>query len=138
MTKQIPYDDIKVGDTAIMKKHISAKDVTSFAEIMSDNESFHVNDEAARKSPFKKRICHGMHIASYISEIIGKELPGFGTIYCNQTINFRTPLYLDSNIRVEVKVIEKLSARRIKMLTRIIDDRNNIILDGEAIVQTSK
>lgn len=138
MIKQLSYDEIVVGQTVTMKKFISAKDVKSFAEIMNDNESFHINEEAAKESPFKRRICHGMHIASYISELLGKELPGYGTIYCNQTINFRNPLYIDSSITIEGKVLEKLSSRRIRILTRVLDDENNIILDGEAIVKTSK
>lgn len=138
MIKQLSYDEIVIGQTAFMKKYVSAEDVKSFAEILNDNESFHISDEAASKSPFKKRICHGMHIASYISELIGKELPGFGTIYCNQTINFINPLYIDSDITIEITVLEKLNGHRVKMSTEITDDNNNIILDGYAIVKTCK
>jgi|LAHS01.1.fsa_nt_gb 3-hydroxybutyryl-CoA dehydratase len=138
MGKQLSYDEIVIGQTAFMKKYVSAEDVKSFAEILNDNESFHISDEAAGKSPFKKRICHGIHIASYISELIGKELPGFGTIYCNQTINFINPLYIDSYITIEVTVLEKLNGHRIKIFTEITDDNNNKILDGNAIVKTCK
>lgn len=138
MIKQISYDDIRVGDSAIMNKRISVKDVESFAEILNDKDSFHVNEEVARKSVFGERVCHGMHIASYISEVIGKELPGFGTIYLNQTLNFKTPVYLNSNITIEVKVLEKLPRRKLRMLTLIKDEDENLVLDGEAIVKVSK
>ncbi|NBI06164.1 MaoC family dehydratase [Senegalia massiliensis] len=138
MIKQISYDDIRVGDSAIMNKRISVKDVESFAEILNDKDSFHVDEEVARKSIFGKRVCHGMHIASYISEVTGKELPGFGTIYLNQTLNFKTPVYLNSNITIEVKVLEKLPRRKLRMLTVIKDEDENLVLDGEAIVKVSK
>jgi len=58
--KQIPYDNIKVGNTAIMQKTILAKDVESFAKIVNDKESFHVNDEIAKQLSFKKRIFYGL------------------------------------------------------------------------------
>ena len=138
MIKQISYDHIRIGDSAIMNRRISVKDVESFAEILNDKDSFHVDEEVARKSVFGKRICHGMHVASYISEVIGKELPGFGTIYLNQTLNFKSPVYLNSNIRIEVKVLEKLPGMKIRMLTVIRDEYENLVLDGEAIVKVSK
>ncbi len=138
MIKQVAYNEIKLGDKAQMKRFISAEDVKSFAEILDDNESFHVSDEAARLSPFGKKICHGMHVASYISELVGKTLPGFGTIYCSQVLNFKNPLYLDSNITVKVEVMEKLHGRRLRLLTIILDDDERIIIDGEAIVMAAK
>lgn len=138
MFKQLSYDDIIIGQTASMKKYVSAEDVKTFAELLNDNESFHVKEEVAKKFPFEKRICHGMHIASYISELIGKELPGFGTIYCKQTINFIKPLYLNSFIIIKVSVSEKLGGNKIKMFAEVRDIDNNIILNGEAIVKTYK
>lgn len=138
MIKQISYDDIRVGDSAIMNKTILAKDSTSFAKIVSDKDSFHVDEEVAKKSIYGKRVCHGMHIASYISELIGKKLPGFGTIYLSQTLNFKGPVYLNSNITIEVTVIEKLPKKNIKMMTEIRDENKKLVLDGEAVVKVNK
>lgn len=138
MIKHVSYNDINVGDKVFMKKFISAKDVASFAEIFEDRESFHVSEEAALNSPFKKKICHGMHIASYISELVGKQLPGFGTIYLSQTINFNKPLFIDSEIIVEVQVLEKMRDNNIRLYTKISDNEGKIILDGEAIVKAHK
>ena len=138
MTKQIPYEDIQIGDYAVMEKTILAKDVDSFARILDDTESFHVRDDVAQEFFFKKRICHGMHIASYISELIGKELPGFGTIYISQTLDFKKPVYLDSNIKIHVKVIEKLSNKKLRISTTITDNVDDTVLVGEAVVKTYK
>lgn len=138
MIRHISYDEISVGDKASMKKFISAKDVTSFAEIFEDKDSFHVSEEAAQNSPFKEKICHGMHIASYISELVGKQLPGFGTIYLSQTLNFKNPLFIDSEIFVEVQVLEKMNNKNIRLSTKILDDEGRTILDGEAVVRASR
>lgn len=138
MVKQIAYEDIQIGDYAEMEKTILAKDVESFASIVDDTESFHIDDEIAKQFNFARRICHGMHIASYISELVGKELPGFGTIYVSQTIDFKKPVYLDTTIRVYVKVIDKFPSKRLKMLTTITDYLGDTVLVGEAVVKTYK
>ncbi len=138
MIKQLAYEDVQIGDYAEMKKTILAKDVDAFASIMNDKESFHVSDEVAQQFFFKKRICHGMHIASYISELIGKELPGFGTIYISQTLDFKKPVYLGTTIKIHVKVIEKLPNKRLRISTIITDDIEDIVLVGEAVVKTYK
>lgn len=138
MIKQIAYDDIQIGDYAVMEKIILAKDVDTFASIVNDSESFHVKDDIAQQFNFKKRICHGIHIASYISELVGKELPGFGTIYISQTLDFKKPVYLDTTIKIHVKVIEKLPNKRLRMLTIITDDLGDTVLVGEAVVKTFK
>lgn len=138
MIKQLAYEDIQIGDHAEIEKTILAKDVDAFASIMNDKESFHVSDEVAQQFFFEKRICHGMHIASYISELVGKELPGFGTIYISQTLDFKKPVYLDTTIRIHVKVLEKLQNRRLRLLTHIVDDIGDTVLIGEAVVKTFK
>lgn len=138
MIKQLAYKDVQIGNQAEMEKTILAKDVDAFASIMNDSESFHVRDEIAQQFFFEKRICHGMHIASYISELIGKELPGFGTIYISQTLEFRKPVYLDTTIKIHVRVIEKLQNRRLRLLTHIVDDIGDTVLIGEAVVKTFK
>lgn len=138
MIKQLAYKDVQIGNQAEMEKTILAKDVDAFASIMNDSESFHVRDEIAQQFFFEKRICHGMHIASYISELIGKELPGFGTIYISQTLEFKKPVYLDTTIKIHVRVIEKLQNRRLRLLTHIVDDIGDTVLIGEAVVKTFK
>lgn len=136
MIKQIPYEDIEIDDYAVMEKTILAKEVDDFASILNDTESFHVKEEVAQEFFFKKRICHGVHIAAYISELIGKELPGFGSIYISQTLNFKKAVYLDTTIKVQVKVLEKLPKKRLRMSTIITDDIGDTVLVGEAVVKT--
>lgn len=138
MVKQIAYDDIQIGDYAEMKKTILVKDVDSFANIVNDTESFHVNNKVAQQFNFEKPICHGMHISSYISELIGKELPGFGTIYISQTLNFKKPVYIETTIKVYVEVIEKLPKNRLKFSTIIIDEIGDTVLEGQAVVKANK
>ena len=132
----IPYDEIKVGDTASRESYISEEIVSRFSELIGDTESFHVSDEAAAMTVFEKRIAHGIRLATFISTLVGQKLPGFGTIYCSQTFDFFKPVYLDETIRTEVTVLEKLPHHRLRMQTTLYDSKGDKILDGIAVVKT--
>ena len=132
----IPYEDVKVGDSARRESVITEELVSRFSALIGDTESFHVSDEAAAKTVFGKRIAHGIHLATYISTLVGQALPGFGTIYCSQVYDFKKPVYLEETICTEVTVLEKLSHHRLKMQTTIRDSVGDVVLDGVAVVKT--
>jgi len=132
----IPYDSICAGDCASREAVVSDELVARFSALIGDPDSFHVSDESAAKTLFKKRIAHGIHLASFISVLIGQKLPGFGTVYCSQTFEFKKPVYIGETIRVEVKVLEKLPGKRLRMRTALCDPEGGLILDGVAVVRT--
>ena len=132
----IPYEEIKVGDSASRESLISEEIVTQFSALIGDTNSFHVSDEAAALTVFEKRIAHGIHLATFISTLVGQKLPGFGTIYCSQTFDFFKPVYLGETIRTEITVLEKLPHNRLRMQTTLYDNKGAKILDGIAVVKT--
>ena len=80
--------EIKVGDWAEFTKTISESDVYLYAGVTGDHNPAHTNEEYAKKTFFKTRIAHGMLSAGLVSTVIGNELPGHGTIYIRQELNF--------------------------------------------------
>lgn len=132
----IPYQEICVGDQARRDSLITEDIVNRFSDLIGDTESFHVSDEAAARTVFQKRIAHAVHLATFISTLIGQELPGWGTIYCSQTYNFYKPVYLGETITTEVTVLEKLPNQRLRMQTTMLNSRGGVILDGIAVVKT--
>lgn len=132
----IPYDEIRVGDQARRTSLISEDIVSRFSALIGDTDSFHVSDEAAARTVFQKRIAHGIHLATFISTLVGQELPGFGTIYCSQTYAFKKPVYLGETIETEVTVLEKLPHKRLRMSTVIRNSKDELVLDGIAVIKT--
>lgn len=131
-----PYDEIAVGETAGMEVVLDEPLVSAFSALIGDTESFHVSDEAAERTIFKKRIAHGVHLLAYVSVTIGQKLPGFGTIYVSQELAFHKPVYLGETIRVRIEVLEKLGRRRLRVKTDIFDALDRSVMTGEAVVKT--
>ena len=132
----IPYADIHVGDRASRSDVITEDIVTRFSQLIGDTDSFHISEESAARTVFQRRIAHGIHIATFISTLVGQKLPGFGTIYCSQTFDFHKPVYLGETIRTEVTVLEKLPHRRLRMQTTVTDSAGEVVLDGIAVIKT--
>ena len=130
---------LKVGDTARIQKTISETDVYLYAGITGDLNPAHVNEEYAKNTFFKTRIAHGMLTAGLISTVLGNKLPGAGSIYLRQSVNFLAPVHFGDTITAQAEVSEiDLEKNRVKLKTTCMNQEGTIVLDGEAIISPPK
>ena len=94
------YDEIQLGDSATFTKTLSETDIYLFAGITGDMNPAHVDAVSAADGMFKQRIAHGMLTASFISTVIAMKLPGPGTIYAGQNLQFRAPVFIGDTVTV--------------------------------------
>ena len=130
----ICIEDIEMGMTRYVRKIISDQDIEKFAEISTDHNPVHLDDEYARDTIFEGRIAHGMLTAGLISAVIGEQLPGHGTIYMSQNLKFLAPVRPGDLVHAEVKVIDMvIDKRRVKLDCRCEVNGKNVLV-GEAMV----
>ena len=133
------FHELKVGDKASIMKKITEKDVDQFAKVSGDDNPVHVNDDYARQTRFKQRIAHGMLAASLVSRVVGTKLPGPGTIYLSQTLNFKAPVFFGDTILAEVEISEIIETKNfIKLNTVCSNQTGTVVLEGEALVLFEK
>ena len=125
-----------VGQSASFSKTISESDVYGFAGLVGDFNSAHLNKVEAEKSIFGDRIAHGMLVGSLISAVLGMKLPGSGTIYLEQNLIFKKPVYFGDTATATVSVEEIINKSKgiYKMKTTITNQNDDIVIDGYAIV----
>ena len=127
--------ELSVGDSARIEKTISETDVYLYAGITGDLNPAHLNEEYAKGTFFKTRIAHGMLSASFISTVIGTMLPGPGTIYMRQEVNFLAPVKIGDTVTAIVEVSEIMTdKKKVRLKTYCINQENKTVVDGEAIV----
>ncbi len=130
--------NVKVGDTASITKTISNADIHAFADITGDHNPLHLDDEFARQTRFGRRIAHGMLTASLISSVIANQLPGQGSVYLGQTLQFVAPVFPDDTITARVTVTSVRDDKPIlKLATVCVNQRNETVIKGEATVLVS-
>lgn len=129
------YDQLKVGEMSEFSKTISESDVYMYAGISGDFNPAHINEAYAQNTFFKNRIAHGMLTAGFISAVIGTQLPGPGTIYMSQTLNFLAPVRIGDTITARVRVSEKLDGKkRVRLETTCSNQDGEQVISGEALV----
>jgi 3-hydroxybutyryl-CoA dehydratase len=132
------YDQIQIGQSASVTKTISEHDVYTFAGITGDFNSAHVNAPYAEGTFFKGRIAHGMLTASFISTVLGMYLPGTGTIFLSNTVNFLAPVHFNDTLTTTCEVIEKLEKNRVKLKATVTNQKGEVVLTGESLVSPPK
>ena len=126
---------IKLGDTAYFSKTVSESDVYLYAGITGDLNPAHINEAHAKNTFFKTRIAHGMLTAGFISSVLGMQLPGPGTIYMRQSLNFLAPVRFGDTITAKVEVVEVIAEKnRVRLKTTCTNQEGTVVLDGEAMV----
>ena len=130
----ICIEDIEMGMTRYIRKVITDRDIEKFAEISTDHNPVHLDDEYARDTIFEGRIAHGILTAGLVSAVIGEQLPGHGTIYMSQNLKFLAPVRPGDLVHAEVKVVDMfIDKLRVKLDCRCEVNGKNVLI-GEAIV----
>ncbi len=101
------YDEIKVGDSAVLKRTLRPEDIQLYAIMSGDVNPTHVDPEYARSSMYREVIAHGMWGAALISTVLGTQFPGPGTVYIDQTLHFARPVTLGDAITVTITCQKK-------------------------------
>jgi len=132
-------DELKVGDKAEFSKTIAESDVYLYAGITGDLNPAHINEEYASSTFFKTRIVHGMLLGGLISAVLGNKLPGPGTVYIRQEINFLAPVKIGDTVTALVEVMELMDKeKRVRLKTWCVNQDGTTVLDGEAVVSPPK
>ena len=126
---------IKVGDSAEITKTIEQADIEAFADVTGDHNPVHIDEEFAKTTRFGKRIAHGMLTASLISAVLANKLPGEGSVYLGQTLQFVAPVFPGDEITARVTVKEIRENKPImKLETVCVNQRGEVVIRGEATV----
>ena len=130
----ICIEDIEIGMVRSLRKVVTDQDIALFAEISTDKNPIHLDENYAQNTIFGGRVAHDMLTAGLISAVIGEQLPGHGTVYLGQNLKFLAPVRPGDMVLAEVEVIDiDHSRRRVTMNTRcIVEDK--VVLTGDATV----
>jgi len=126
--------DIKVGDTATSHNVVTRATITAFAEVSGDHNPVHVDEVFANATTFKGVVAHGILSASFISALLGTQLPGQGAVYLGQTLRFKAPVRPGDSVRTDVVVTEVVVDKRKVVLNTRCRVGELVVLEGEAVL----
>ncbi len=132
-------DELSLGERAYFAKTITENDIYQFASVTCDFNPAHVNEAYAGETFFKKRIAHGMLTVSLVSNVLGTQLPGPGTIFVSESVQFLAPVYIQDTIEVVVEVAELVPEKnRMKFAAWGVNQNGVKVLVAEGVVMPPK
>ncbi len=124
-----------VGQKGKFSKTISEADVYGFAGICGDFNPVHVNKCEAGVSVFGKQVAHGLLSSSLISTVLGMKMPGPGTVYLSQSLQFKAPVFIGDTVEAQAVIVELMDHGRAKLNTQVTNQDGTLVITGEAVVK---
>ncbi|MFO7987092.1 MAG: MaoC/PaaZ C-terminal domain-containing protein [Desulfatiglandaceae bacterium] len=119
---------VKVGDTFTTTRTFTQADVVCFGEISKDYNPVHFDQQFAQAGQFTGRICHGLLVASMVTEIGGQ----LGWLASGMRFDFKKPVYPGDRIECRL-TIAALAGRRVRSEAVFVNQHGMTVM--EAVVE---
>ncbi|MBS7249477.1 MAG: MaoC family dehydratase N-terminal domain-containing protein [Candidatus Freyarchaeota archaeon] len=113
-----------------------------FASLSGDYNPLHIDEEFAKKTPFKTRIAHGLLSVSVLSGYLGQLLSGTAIAFLGAHYKFTAPVKIGDTIHAETEIINKKDVAKynggvVTIKMQIKNQRGEVCVDGEASAMVS-
>lgn len=129
------FDELTVGQQASLSRTLSQNDINLFAAMSGDVNPAHMDPVFAKSDIFHEVVGHGMWSGALISTLLGTVLPGPGTIYLKQDLQFKKPVHIGDNLIITIVVKEKHKAKKtVNFDCKGVNQHGETVLAGMAQV----
>ena len=130
LLENYPIAELVVGQRASYSKTLTEQDVILFAACSGDVNPVHLDKAYAATTPFGEPIGHGMWTGALVSAAIATRLPGPGSVYRSQSLNFKHPVKIGDTVTISLVISE--IKERVKLVTIDCEAHNQ---DGKLIAK---
>src|SRR5262245_5724271 len=134
MKKGKTFAELAVGMTVSIQNTVSEQDVIDFARVSGDHNPLHMDEEYAKTTLFGGRIAHGALSASYISAVLGNDLPGPGAVFLELNLKFVRPVRIGDTVTSTAEAVEMIERGNRVRLTVKGEVGGKIVMRGEAVI----
>ena len=117
---------LKPGDSVSVSRIFGEEDVQRFADITRDYNPVHFDERFTRTKGFSGRICHGLLVASMISEIGGQ----IGWLASGMNFRFKRPVYFGDTILCSLTITSMDDSGRAEAEAILKNQDRKIVLEG--------
>lgn len=117
-------EGLSKGDTFSVTRTFSEQDVIDFANISRDNNPVHSEERFTEVKNLDGLICHGLLVASLITEIGGQ----IGWLASGMKLDFKGPVYIGETIRCILTIAEMDERGRARAEAECLNAQDRIVL----------
>lgn len=129
------FDELHPGDSAELRRLITADDLFAFAACSGNHNPMHLPSADIDGDGRPEDIAPGMFVSSLISAVLGNVLPGPGTLYRRQNIDFHERAHAGDELLCRVSVLSKSDDGLVTLRTEVTRPADAaVIISGVADV----
>jgi acyl dehydratase len=129
---------LRVGMRAETRRAFTAQDMAEYASLTGDTNPVFTDAGYARERGLRGPIIPGGLLGGLFSYLLGMELPGKGTNYLKQRLEFPLPAYQSEELTAAVEIVRIRPEKQLVNLSTICTNaRGELVCAGEALVLVS-
>jgi acyl dehydratase len=124
--RQKSISGLKTGDSFVITRTFTEQDTVTFGDISRDYNPVHFDKRFANSKAFPNPICHGLLVASMITEIGGQ----IGWLATGINFRFRKPVYFGDTIECRLTITEIDGRDRAKAEGLFRNQREELVIEA--------
>lgn len=129
------WAELQPGETAQLRRLVTADDLYVFAAASGNFNPMHIPDEDIDGDGAPENVAPSMFVASLISAVLGNLLPGPGTLYRRQVVDFHERAHAGDELLCTATVLAKNEDGTVEMTIEVSRPADGAaILKGSALV----
>jgi len=117
---------LEQGDSFAVSRTFTEQETMAFADLSRDYNPVHFDDRFAAVKNFRGRICHGLLVASLLTEIGGQ----IGWLASEMNFRFCKPVYFGDTIECRFTITELDERNRAKAEATFKNQRDEIVIEA--------
>jgi 3-hydroxybutyryl-CoA dehydratase len=118
---------LQVGDSFVVSRTFTEQDTMAFAEMSRDYNPVHFDERFAGAKNFRGRICHGLLVASLLTEVGGQ----IGWLASGMNFRFRRAVYFGETIECSFTISELDERNRAKADVVFKNRQNEVVIEAQ-------
>jgi acyl dehydratase len=132
------FKGMKLGQRARTRRTFTAADLAEYANLTHDHNPLYIKPKYAQKAGLVDAIVPGGLLGGLFSYLLGTELPGRGTNYLKQRLQFPAPAYVGQELTASVEITRiRPEKQLVNLSTTCRSPASDIVCQGEALVLIS-
>jgi acyl dehydratase len=133
-----PFKGLEIGQRAETRRAFTRQDLAEYADLTGDTNPMSTDAGYARRIGAEGAMIPGGLLGGLFSYLLGTALPGRGTNYLKQRLEFQTPAYTGQELAAVVQVIRIRAEKQLVNLSTVCTTpAGEVCCRGEALVLVS-
>jgi 3-hydroxybutyryl-CoA dehydratase len=117
---------LKQGDSFTVSRTFTEEETAAFADLSRDYNPVHFDERFASAKDFRGRICHGLLVASLLTEVGGQ----IGWLASGMNFRFKRPVYFGDTIECRFTIAELDRRNRAKGEAVFKNQRDEVVIEA--------